>query len=146
MVSATPPAKYSYNLGETNRGFSAGTEIGGDCHGSYNGGQLHEAVEAELRELEAAIGQAIIAEVVAQTEQGNTVTLVGFGEGGTDVEITDGTTVTAVEFLESHGRAVLNITVGDVTVEGVRFGSDTAVGEGRNKRPRVSPAYTRSST
>jgi hypothetical protein len=76
------------------------------------------------------IEQAIIAEILAQTKQGNTVTLVGFGEGETDVDITDGSTVSTVEFLESHGRSAMHITVGDVTYEHVRIGSDTAVGEG----------------
>jgi hypothetical protein len=68
------------------------------------------------------IEQAIIAEILAQTKQGNTVTLVGFGEGETDVDITDGSTVSTVEFLESHGRSAMHTTVGDVRAREDRIG------------------------
>jgi hypothetical protein len=96
MVSAAPPAEYSYNFGGTNHDSSARTEIFGDCHESHNGGQLHETAQAELHELEAAIGQAIMAEVMAQTAQGNKVTLVGVADDGSDVDITEGMSVAAV--------------------------------------------------
>ncbi len=71
---------------------------------------------------------------------GNTVTLVGMGEGETDVDITDGSTVSAVELTESHGRSAMDITVGDVTYEHVRIGSDTAVSGGDELTLVSSPA------
>lgn len=56
-----------------------------------------------------------------------TVTLVGMGEDASDVDITDGSTVSAVAFLESHGRSTMDVTIGDETIEHVRIGSDTLV-------------------
>ncbi len=63
-----------------------------------------------------------MAEISAQTDAGNTVTLVGMGEDEADVDITDASTVSAIEFVESHGRSAVNITVGDMTYEGARLG------------------------
>ena len=57
----------------------------------------------------------------------NYVTLVEMGADEADVNITDGSTVTAVEFVEWHGRSAMNITIGDTVIEGVRLGSDTLV-------------------
>jgi hypothetical protein len=80
-----------------------------------------------VEELKVALEQALAAEIVAQTDQGNIVTLVGMGEDGADIDITDGTTVTAIEFVESHGRSAMTITLGDTVVENVRIGSDTLI-------------------
>jgi hypothetical protein len=123
-----PPAEYSYNLAGTNHSFEATAKVCTECHGVYDGGTLHDAVSAELEVLKHAIEEAIMAEIVAQTEQGNAVILVGMAEDESDVAITDGSTVTAVELIESHGRAAMDLTVGDVTYEHIRLGSDTAIG------------------
>ncbi|GAG56097.1 unnamed protein product [marine sediment metagenome] len=82
-------------------------------------------VEEGLEELKAAIEQALMAEIVAQTSAGNTLTLVGMGEGETDVDITDGSTISALGFVGAHGRQAMNITVGDTTYEHIRVNSDT---------------------
>jgi len=127
MELSPPPAELSHNLGGTNHTFEASMAICTQCHGAFDGGTLHDVFEAELEELKMAIEQAIVMEISAQTDLGNTVTLVGMGEGETDVDITDGSTVTAVELTESHGRIAMNITVGGETYEHVRTGRDTAV-------------------
>lgn len=127
MELTPPPAELSYNLSGTNHTFEASLTVCAQCHGAFDGGTLPEVVEVGAEELKAAIEQAIVAEISAQTEQGNTVTLVKMGEGETDVNITDGSTVSAVELTESHGRIAMNITVSDTTYEHVRIGSDTAV-------------------
>ena len=127
MVQSPPPAEYSYNLAGTNHDFSAGEDTCAECHGAYDSNGLHDVVVAEMEELQVALEQAIAAEILAQTGLGNTVTLVEMGEDGADVVIADGSTVTAVEFVESHGRSAMNLTMGDVVVEHVRLGSDTLV-------------------
>ena len=127
MILSPPPAEFSYNQGGTNHTFEADMTICTECHGSFDGGTLHDAVKAGEEKLAAAIEQAIMKEIVAQTEAGNTVTLVAMGEGETDVDISDGSTVTAVELTESHGRSAMNITVGGAVVEHVRLAGDTLV-------------------
>ncbi len=130
MEASPPPAEYSRQGAGTNHLFEASMEICTQCHGAYDGGTLHDAVEAGMEELKMAIEQAIMMEISAQTDLGKTVTLVEMGEDGADVDITDGSSVSAVELTESHGRIAMNITIGDQTIEHVRIGSDTAVGSG----------------
>ena len=124
-VLTAPPEDLSYNLAGTNHTFAADMEVCGQCHGAFDGGTIPVVVEEGLEELQAAIEQALLAEIVAQTSAGNTLTLVGMGEGETDVDITDGSTISALEFVESHGRQAMNITVGDKTYEHIRVNSDT---------------------
>lgn len=62
-----------------------------------------------------AIEQVIIAVITAQTDAGNIVTLVGAGDGGGDVDISYGSTISAVELLETHGRIAMDLTVGGTT-------------------------------
>jgi hypothetical protein len=130
MVLSPPPAEFSRQGAGTNHAFEADGEMCTQCHGAYDGGTLHDAVEAGMHELQMAIEQAIAMEISAQTDAGNTVTLVGMGEDDADVDITDGSTVSAVELIEYHGRIAMNITVGGEMYEGVRVASDTAVGSG----------------
>ena len=125
MDLTPPPAEYSNAGAGTNHSFAATLETCGQCHGAFDGGTLPEVVHTGLEELKAAIEQALMAEIVAQTSAGNTLTLVAMGEGETDVVISDGSTISAIEFLESHGRQAMNITVGDTTYEHVRLNSDT---------------------
>lgn len=127
MELSPPPAELSYNLAGTNHTFEASKAVCAECHGAYDGGALFDAVEAEMGRLKTAIEQAIVAEILAQTEEGNSITLVGMGEDETDVDITDGGTVSAVELVESHGRIAMNITVDNTVYEHVRVGSDTSV-------------------
>lgn len=127
MVLSPPPADFSRQGAGTNHAFEADGEMCTQCHGAYDGGTLHDAVEAGMHELEAAIEQAIMAEISAQIDAGNTVTLVGMGEGEADVDITDASTISAIKFVESHGRSAVNITVGDTTYEGARLGRGDVV-------------------
>jgi hypothetical protein len=127
MGQTPPPAGLSYNLGGTNHDFAASEAVCGECHGAYDSKGLHDAVAAELHELQAAIEQAILTEIVAQTDQGNTIKLVGMGADETDVDITDGSTVSAVLLTESHGRIAMDLTIGGETIEHIRIGSDTSV-------------------
>jgi hypothetical protein len=127
MSTTPPPPELSYNLSGTNHAFEAGSEVCAECHGAVTGGGMMDAFGALAHELQAAIEQAIIAEIVAQTEAGNAVVLVGVGEDEADVVISDGSTVTAVHLTETHGRAAMDITIGDVTYEHIRLGSDTAI-------------------
>jgi ribosomal protein L31 len=130
MQLTDPPADFSYNLGGTNHSFEAGLDICSSCHGVFDGGSLQEATHSQLEELKAAIEQALVNEIKAQTAAGNTVTLKGFGPADSDVDISDGNTVTAVEFTEYHGRLAMDITLNFTTYEGVRLASDTAVNGG----------------
>ena len=127
MVLTPPPAELSYNLSGTNHAFEASLTVCSECHGAFDGGTLPVVVEITMEELKAAIEQAIAVEITAQTAEGNTVTLVEMGEDDADVDITDGSAVTAVELTETHGRIAMDITVGDTIIEHVRIGSDTAV-------------------
>jgi len=127
MSQTPPPADLSYNLGGTNHDFAATDESCSECHGAMDGDGVREATGTMEEELKAAIEQALADEILAQIEQGNTVTLVGMGEGGADVELGEGTAVTAIELSESHGRAAMNITIGETVIEHVRLGSDTLV-------------------
>ncbi len=125
MVLSPPPAEFSYNLGGTNHTFEPSLEICGDCHGEFDGGTLMEATEGKMEEFKAAIEAALLAEIRTQVDAGNTLTLVGFGEGDTDVDITAASSISHVEFLESHGRQAMDITVDGITYEHIRIISDT---------------------
>jgi hypothetical protein len=127
METTPPPPELSYNLSGTNHTFEASGEVCAECHGAVTGGGVIEAAEAVMEELKVAIEQAIIAEIVAQTEAGNSVVLVGAGEDEADVVISDGSTVTAVHFTETHGRSAMDITIGETTYEHIRLGSDTLI-------------------
>lgn len=127
MQLSPPPAKFSRQGAGTNHSFEASSDICTSCHGAFVGGTLDEAVHGELEELKVAIEEAIVNEIVAQTSAGNTVTLKKMGPDESDVGITDGSAVTAVEFTESHGRLAMDITIGDTTYEHVRLASDTEV-------------------
>jgi hypothetical protein len=128
--AAAPPAEWSLDGAGTNHTFQASDQVCAECHGAVDGSGLAEVFTTGMEELKASLENAVLAEIVAQTDQGNTVTLVGMAEDGSDVAITDGTTVTAAELVESHGRMAANLTVGDVTYENVRLGSDTLVTSG----------------
>jgi hypothetical protein len=127
MELTPPPAELSYKLGGTNHTFEASEKICANCHGVFDGGTLEESVKGLLEEVKTAIEQAIMAEVTAQTDAGNTVVLKKAGENDADVSITDGSAVTAVHLIETHGREAMDITVGGVTYEHLRLASDTAV-------------------
>ncbi len=130
MVLSPPPAEFSRQGAGTNHGFEASSEICSSCHGAFTGGTLDDAVHGGLEELKAAIEAAIIKEIVAQTSAGSAVTLKGMGPDESDVNITDGSSVTAVEFNETHGRLAMNITVDGVVYEHVRLARDTEVASG----------------
>jgi len=127
MQLSPPPAKLSRNLAGTNHSFEASRDICTSCHGAFVGGTLDEAVHGEMKELRAAIEEAIVNEIMAQTSAGNTVTLKKMGADETDVNITKDSTVTALEFTESHGRLAMDIIIGDTTYEHVRLARDTEV-------------------
>ena len=127
MVLSPPPAEFSRQGAGTNHGFEASSDICTSCHGAFTGGTLDDAVHGGLEELKAAIEGSIIKEIVAQTSAGNTVTLVKMGPDESDVNITNGSSVTAVEFNETHGRLAMNITVDGVVYEHVRLARDTEV-------------------
>lgn len=127
MVLSPPPAEFSRQGAGTNHGFEASSDICTSCHGAFTGGTLDDAVHGGLEELKAAIEEAIAKEIVAQTSAGNTVTLVKMGPDESDVNITNGSSVTAVEFNETHGRLAMNITVDGVVYEHVRLARDTEV-------------------
>jgi hypothetical protein len=121
--SRKPPADGS----GTNHEFGASSEICTNCHGAFTGGTLDDAVHAGLEELELAIEAAIAKEVAAQTSAGNTVVLKGMGPDESDVNITNSSAVSAVEFNESHGRQAMNITVEGVVYEHVNLARGTDV-------------------
>ena len=127
MVLSPPPAEFSRQGAGTNHSFEASRDICTSCHGVFTGGTLDDAVHGGLEELKLAIEVAITKEVAVQTSAGNTVVLKAMGPDESDVNITRGSAVTAVEFVESHGRQSMNITVDDVVYEHVRMGRDTDV-------------------
>ncbi len=131
MEETPPPAEFSYNLGGTNHAFEASLNICASCHSdTLSGKALQESTEAKLEELKEAIEHAIIAEITAQTDMWRTVVLNGVGADGADVNIKNGSSVSAVELLETHGRMAMDITVNGTTYEHVRLASDTTVGSG----------------
>ncbi|MEE8372737.1 MAG: carboxypeptidase regulatory-like domain-containing protein [Dehalococcoidia bacterium] len=130
MVLTPPPAEFSYNLSGTNHSFVASPDICSNCHGAFDGGSLQESTHSQLEELKAAIEQAIVSEIKSQTAAGNAVTLIGFGPATSDVTISDGTSVTAVELTETHGRMAMDITIDSTKYEHVRLASDTTVKDG----------------
>ncbi len=127
MVLSPPPAAFSRQGAGTNHSFEASMDICTSCHGAYDGGTLPDAVHGYLEELKVAIEGAILDEITAQTNAGNTVTLKKMGPDESDVEIVDASAVTAIEFAESHGRLAMNITVGGTPYEHVRLARDTEV-------------------
>ena len=127
MQLSPPPAKLSHNLAGTNHSFEASRDVCTSCHGDFVGGGLDEAVHGGMEELKAGLEQAIVNEIVAQISAGNTVTLKKMGADETDVNITKDSSVTALEFTESHGRLAMNIIIGDTTYEHVRLARDTEV-------------------
>ncbi|MFH1169675.1 MAG: hypothetical protein V1691_03160 [Chloroflexota bacterium] len=129
MEETPPPADLSYQLGGTNHSFAASMEICGNCHGDFNGGTLQTATATKLEELKADIENAIMTEIKAQIAKGNNLTLVALGDGGADVTISDASTITSLDFIESHGRQAMEIVVGGKTYD-VRLASDTKVGSG----------------
>lgn len=126
-VLTPPPEDLSYQGSGTNHTFEADKAICTECHGAFDGGTMYAVVETGLEELKAAIEQALIAEISAQTSAGNTVTLIGMGEDEADVDITAGSMVSAVELAHSHGRIAMNITIGSKAIEHARIGSDTMI-------------------
>jgi hypothetical protein len=123
MELTAPPAGYSAT--STNHSFTASVAICTSCHGAYDGGGIQKATEANLEDLKLAIEKAIAREISDQIKAGNEVVLLKLGAGGADVVITDASTVTVVEFLESHGRQAVELKIGDTTYD-VRLATDTA--------------------
>jgi hypothetical protein len=126
MELTPPPAEFSYNQSATNHEFSASTTICTQCHGTYNGGSIKEAIHEKLVDLEKTIEAALLAEIKAQIAAGNTVVLKGLGAGGANVNITDASKITALTLEESHGRIAMNITVSGTAYD-ARIASDTDV-------------------
>ncbi|GAB4390355.1 MAG: hypothetical protein Kow0025_21820 [Thermodesulfovibrionales bacterium] len=127
MELTDPPAELSYNLGGTNHSFAASLNICAECHGTFDGGTL-TAVVAELEEeLKAAIETALVNHMNAILAADDIVLFPGAANEAT---IASGSTVTDVEFIETHGRQGMNVTVGGTTYPDVRLGSDTRIGAG----------------
>jgi len=133
MEETPPPADFSYNLGGTNHTFSASMTICKDCHGDFDGGGIQAANLALLHDLETALETAIANEITAQTTAGNTVTVTGDDETGTETTrvVTDGNTVSKVVFTGSHGRQAMDLTFTDgQTITHIQLAGGTVVSGG----------------
>jgi hypothetical protein len=104
MEKTKPPADLSYNYGGTNHTFYASTEICSTCHTQINGPAFQSEVEELLEELKAQIELALLNGMQTALRAGNYVDL------GT-TRIKSASEITAVEFIESHGRQGVNVTL-----------------------------------
>jgi len=132
MELTPPPAALSYNLSGTNHTFAASLNICTECHGTFDGGSLTDVVGELEEELKTAIETAVMSEM---NDILTTTDIVLFAGETDEATIATGSTVSDVDFAESHGRLAISFTVtdaADVATEytHVRLGSDTQIGAG----------------
>jgi hypothetical protein len=104
MEKTPPPADLSFNYGGTNHTFYASKTICSNCHTQINGAAFQEEVEELLEGLKAQIELALLNGMQTALRAGNAVDL-----GTTRVK--SASEITAVEFIESHGRQGVNVTL-----------------------------------
>jgi hypothetical protein len=106
MESSPPPAALSYNQAGTNHTFFAKAEICQKCHSSITLASVQEPVEHKMEVLKEAIETGLANVMKAQLRAGNAIDI-----GGT--KITTPGDVAHVEFIESHGRQGVTVTLGN---------------------------------
>lgn len=109
MESTKPPADLSNNYGGTNHTFYASTDICSKCHTSITAESVQGPIEAKMHALQVEIERAIKATMQAQIRSGNTIDLNKLKT------IKSANDIASVEFIESHGRQGVNITLADGT-------------------------------
>lgn len=109
MEETDPPAGLSYNLGGTNHVFYASKTICANCHTNITAESVQEPMHHKLEEMKHGIETGIADLMRTLLLTGNKIDI-----GGTVVD--DATDIASVEFIESHGRQGVNVTLTDGNV------------------------------
>ena len=107
MESTPPPATLSYNLGGTNHTFFASKDICSKCHDNVTAESVQGPIEAKMEALKHEIEIAIKTSMQNQIRLGNAIDI-----GGQKM-IKSANDIASVEFIESHGRQGVNVTLAD---------------------------------
>jgi hypothetical protein len=107
MESTEPPAALSYNKGGTNHAFFASKTICSKCHESITAESVQGPIEAKMEALKEEIEAAILLSMKNQIRAGNAIDLGG------KKTIRGVNEISAVEFIESHGRQGITATLSD---------------------------------
>lgn len=133
MEKTNPPAGLANkntdgSYGGTNHTFFASEQICSKCHSSITPETFQATIEHKLETLKAEIENALKNTMQAQIRAGN---VIDFGTAKAK-SVTD---IAAVEFIESHGRQGVNVTLGNGTKV-----SDLALNSVKVQRPGGSTA------
>lgn len=108
MESTPPPADLSYKLGGTNHTFFASKTICAKCHTNITVESVQKPVLEKMHALQAQIELAIKNLMQSQIRAGNKIDLGG-------KIVTTAADIKTVEFIESHGRQGVTVTLADGT-------------------------------
>jgi hypothetical protein len=113
MEKTNPPAGLAYKnadgtFGGTNHTFFANSQICSTCHSSITPESFQANIEHKLETLKAEIEGALKAVMQSQIRAGNMM------EIGT-TKVRNASDIAAVEFIESHGRQGVNVTLANGT-------------------------------
>ena len=109
MEKTAPPADLSYQLGGTNHTFYASTTICSKCHTEITAESVQGPVEAKLESLQSEMQTAIKTIMQTQIRLGNAIDL-----GGVKT-VKSASDIAGVEFIESHGRQGVTVSLADGT-------------------------------
>lgn len=109
MEQTAPPAALSLPGVGTNHAFSASTTICSKCHSSITAEQVQSQTKSKLAALKANIESAILAGMQTQIRFGNAIDLGGLKT------VKYAADLKSVEFISSHGRQGVNVTMADNT-------------------------------
>ena len=110
MESTSPPPDLAYKnadgtYGGTNHTFFASNTICAKCHSSITLDTVQKPVEAKMDALKVQIETAIRNLMQAQIRAGNSIDLGG------KKTVKNASDITGIEFIESHGRQGVNVTL-----------------------------------
>lgn len=119
MESTPPVGDLSYQLGGTNHTFFASKTICAKCHSQITVESVQGPVEQKLATIKAEMEKAIKNLMQQQIRMGNAIDLGGLKT------VKNASDITAVEFIESHGRQGVNVTltsgpVNDLSLQSVK--------------------------
>jgi hypothetical protein len=109
MEKTPPPDALSYQQGGTNHTFYASPDICTKCHSNITAQSVQGPVEAKMESLKTEMEGAIKTIMQTQMRLGNRIDLGGKKTLRAAFE------VGSVEFIESHGRQGINVTLSDGT-------------------------------
>jgi hypothetical protein len=108
MQATPPPADLSYNLAGTNHTFFASKTICANCHENITAESIQGRVETKMEDLKHQIETALLGVMKYELGIGNKVTI------GTTT-VTNPAEVSAIEYIESHGRQGANVSLSNGT-------------------------------